>query len=552
VEEGSPSFGGPEKKRVSMRLKVVGKLCPLERLEALGRRYRARGKTVVHCHGCFDIVHPGHLRYLQFASMQGDVLLVSLTGDDAIEKSDGTRPYMPQELRAEALAALEFVDHVVISETPDASPIISRLRPDLYVKGKDYEHSAHPGFLAEKELVEALGGRVMFSSGDVVYSSTAIVDEMEGLLEREGFGPASSARLAACCERWGLSAPSARELVERGFGGLRVAIVGDIICDEYVFCDAGGVASEAPILAVRTVEERHYLGGAGVVAAHVKALGAEAVLVSAMGRDAASAEMAARLDELQIATRTWTTRASLPVKRRYLVDTQKVLKVDRAAPQPLDSTTETEVLRALEELRPDLDAVIFCDFGFGTIGQRLLSRALPALRRSVPVIAGDISRPQRSLLAMKGVDLLAPNELELRSVMGDFESSLPGVAFRLMKQLRVANLAVTMGSRGCVLFRPREPRREEWFTSRLRSDYVPSLSSHAVDPVGAGDAFLAAATLSLCAGGTLNQAGYLGSAAAAIAVEQIGNHPIGRDALVSWLRCRPELRARKRTAVSRG
>src|SRR5690606_4404366 len=138
----------------------------------LGETCRAAGKTVVHCHGCFDIVHPGHVRYLRYAGQLGDVLVVSLTSDDAIEKGDGARPYVPQELRAESLAALEFVDHVVVADGPTAESVIRELRPSLYVKGKEYEGSKHPGFLAEQTLVEELGGRVMFSSGDVVFSST--------------------------------------------------------------------------------------------------------------------------------------------------------------------------------------------------------------------------------------------------------------------------------------------------------------------------------------------------------------------------------------------
>jgi len=150
---------------------------------------------VVHCHGCFDIVHPGHLKYLQFAHQQGEVLVVSLSGDDAIEKPDGKAPYMPQEFRAESLAALEFVDHVVVSETPTAEPIIRALRPDIYIKGKDYERSTHPGFLAEKALVESLGGRVMFSSGDVLFSSSAILDDLSATLEADGIARSTGGML---------------------------------------------------------------------------------------------------------------------------------------------------------------------------------------------------------------------------------------------------------------------------------------------------------------------------------------------------------------------
>lgn len=136
---------------------------------------RAAGQTVVHCHGCFDIVHPGYVRYLEFARQQGDLLVVSLTGDSDMGKGD-LRPYIPQELRAENLAALQAVDLVYINPHPTACDLLEALRPDVYVKGHEYENSSDAGFLAERDIVLGHGGRVVFSSGDVVFSSTQLIE----------------------------------------------------------------------------------------------------------------------------------------------------------------------------------------------------------------------------------------------------------------------------------------------------------------------------------------------------------------------------------------
>ena len=193
-----------------MKMNIFRKIVTLAQLPQAATELRQTDRAIVHCHGCFDIVHPGHLRYLQFARQQGDALVVSLTSDDAIEKSDGTRPYVPQELRAETLASLEFVDLVVIADGPTAEPVIRALRPEIYIKGKEYEGSEHPGFVAEKDLVESLGGQVMFSSGDVVFSSTAILDEMGDALQADGFDDAY--RLSASCSRWGIDLSFARQI----------------------------------------------------------------------------------------------------------------------------------------------------------------------------------------------------------------------------------------------------------------------------------------------------------------------------------------------------
>jgi sugar/nucleoside kinase (ribokinase family) len=188
-----------------------------------------------------------------------------------------------------------------------------------------------------------------------------------------------------------------------------------------------------------------------------------------------------------------------------------------------------------------LDGIIFTDFGCGTVTISLLTEAMARMRGKVGVITGDVSGARRTMLAMRHADLLTPTERELRSVLGDFDQSLPTLAHRIMHELRLANLAVTMGRRGAVLFRPRESDPAKWFNARLRSEYLPALAPYAVDPVGAGDAFLAAATLTLTTGASLMQAGYVGSAASAIAVSRLGNEPVTRDQLMNWLTSRGEL-----------
>ncbi|MHC4828067.1 MAG: adenylyltransferase/cytidyltransferase family protein, partial [Planctomycetota bacterium] len=116
------------------------------------RSVQQAGRTVVLCHGCFDIVHPGHIRHLQHAAKLGDCLVVSITGDTMVEKGTG-RPLIPQELRAESLAALDCVSLVVISQEPTALELLHVLRPDVYVKGREYEGNRDPRFQAEKEVV---------------------------------------------------------------------------------------------------------------------------------------------------------------------------------------------------------------------------------------------------------------------------------------------------------------------------------------------------------------------------------------------------------------
>src|SRR5206468_11327577 len=117
----------------------------------------ASGRAVVHCHGCFDIVHPGHISHLQFARSLGDLLVVSVSSDSNVNKGLN-RPLIPDDLRAGSLAALECVDWVYLNPQPTAVELIEQLKPDVYVKGREYERSVDPRFLAERDAVVRSGG----------------------------------------------------------------------------------------------------------------------------------------------------------------------------------------------------------------------------------------------------------------------------------------------------------------------------------------------------------------------------------------------------------
>ncbi|MCP4593109.1 MAG: adenylyltransferase/cytidyltransferase family protein [bacterium] len=510
------------------------KIVTREELVAATRQARQAGRSIVHCHGCFDIVHPGHIRYLEFARRQGDVLIVTLTGDAAIAKGFD-RPYIPQELRAENLAALEFVDWVCVDAAPTAEEVLSAVAPDVYVKGREYEFSRDPGFLREREVVEQQGGRVIFSSGDVVFSSSQLIESLSPDAEL------ALRRLQTICRRHELHQEQLAEVLER-FRGLRVVVAGDVVLDRYVFCDVIDVASESPVMSLSRLSERRYAGGAAIVARHAAALGAQVKLVSAVAVDEASHYAEQVLEEEGIETRLIPSRDELVEKTRYLVDEDKLLKVERGKPEPLDSVAERRFAEVLEDAAEEADALIFCDFGYGMLTRGLLERVLHSVRRKVHTIAADVSGPHGNLLHFDQVDLLCPSEREMRSMLHAFEHGLSSVAWRLLQETRAKHLLVTLDKRGLVVFDrgSQDPRSSEW-GGRLISEHLPSFADRIVDRLGCGDALLATATLAHAAGASLTSAAYLGSAAAAIEISQLGNVPVTAEALRTLLRHRGEL-----------
>lgn len=138
------------------------KIVDLPRLLSVRAAHRQAGRTVVWTNGCFDLLHAGHVRSLQAASLLGDILVVGLNSDASVRRLKGPgRPVLPQQDRADLLAALECVDHVLVFDDLVPTPILERLRPDVHCKGADYA-PRHGKPIPEQAVVEAHGGRVAF------------------------------------------------------------------------------------------------------------------------------------------------------------------------------------------------------------------------------------------------------------------------------------------------------------------------------------------------------------------------------------------------------
>jgi len=150
---------------------------------AAARGWRAEQKTIVFTNGVFDILHPGHTRYLAEARRLGDVLVVAVNSDRSVRLNKGpSRPINPEGERAEVLAALAFVDAVVIFDAETPHDIIAAIEPDILVKGADWAADAIVG----RDLVEERGGRVVRMNIQEGYSTSAIIDKIRALEGRHG------------------------------------------------------------------------------------------------------------------------------------------------------------------------------------------------------------------------------------------------------------------------------------------------------------------------------------------------------------------------------
>lgn len=498
-----------------MRPTYADKVIELETACAAREALRGTNETLVHCHGCFDIVHPGHVHHLRFAAEQGNRLIVTVTPDRYVDKGPG-RPMFNERLRAENLAALEFVDWVVINDAPTASSLLEQLRPDVYIKGAEYRHKNDVRFEEERSIVECHGGRVVFSDDQVVYSSTAIIESIRSVSDT----PEPNGALVSLSQRHDLTSRAVAETLNAS-RGKRVLVLSESILDVYAHCKLPEIAQEHPMLSLHPEREETFDGGGAVIAKHLAAMGADVTLCTPLGSDVVSSALIERLRLEGVRVERIAYEAPPPIKLRYLVDGEKMMKIDSSARYLLPDDAGAHIQQHIEAVG-GYDALVIADFGLGLFSNRLASSVIDAARPHVGMILGDVSGRRAQLSEMRGADLLCPCEIELRQMLGADETPLSDLAHKAMSDTRVETLCVTRADEGLVLY----DRHSGVCT-------LPALCSNPVDVLGCGDALLAAMTASLLGGADWVQAGFIGSLAAAIEGEANGNVTVHAEQIIS-------------------
>lgn len=482
---------------------------PEELRELLGPR--PRDKTVVMCHGTFDLVHPGHIRHLAYAKSKADLLIASLTSDAHIAKAN-LRPFVPQDLRAMNLAALEDVDYVIVDPRPTPLENIAFLEPDYFAKGYEYvDGGVHPKTSEEVEVLKRYGGEILFTPGDIVFSSSRFIEETPPNLAVE--------KLLALLESEGISFGDLKDaLVE--CRGLRVHVLGDTIVDRYVYCTAiGSSTSKTPTLSVKRDEQVDFVGGAAIVAQHLRAAGAEVTFSTVLGEDDAAQFVREELLAAGIECRA-VSDPTRPTTRKanFIAAGHRLLKVDEVDNRPISNRTLEQFQGALGETTADV--VVFSDFRHGIFGRE----TIPQLTASIPagplrVADSQVASRWGNIVDFQEFDLVTPNEKEARFSLGDQDSVIRPLAAELYRRAACRTLVLKLGERGIITYREHPDRHRDHFT-------VDSFAETVVDPVGSGDALLAYTGLTLRATGNPVIASVLGSMAAGVAVERDGNTPV--------------------------
>ncbi|OGV32906.1 MAG: hypothetical protein A2020_01790 [Lentisphaerae bacterium GWF2_45_14] len=512
------------------------KIIPFEKITEYVSKMRESGrkKNLVLCHGCFDIVHPGHIRHLKFAKEQGSLLIVSITPDVCIQKGSG-RPYVPQDLRAENLAALEFVNAVTIAPSDTGFEVIKAVNPDIYVKGHEYALSRDPRFIKEKKLLESLGGKVVFSSGDVVFSSSEFIRSHD-------LNTAESVKLAYICKRYDIRRAVLSEILHSA-QHRKFLIIGEILIDEYKYCEGLGIAQETPVLSISLKHKTSYVGGAGALALHLATLGADVTLLTSVDLSCEKfAFFSECLNNFNVSLSIIEDKQrKAVVKSHYFVEKNQVLEFEEGPYRPIDSSLSGKMIRQFKkEIKNAPDAVILSDYGYGLLSPDLVSEMVEAASGKNISMVSDISMTLRTQLdKFKDSDIFTVSEMELRSCVHDYENGLSVLVNNFYSQTNVKELYLSLADGSALYFKRPHNKKGEY--NNMESAHIPTLSLRNEDKMGRGEAFTAGITLARVSGANEVQSIYLGSIFASVHSYKSGNASLNKDEIFHLIGERTEL-----------
>jgi len=474
-------------------------------------------KRTVFVSGHFNVLHPGHLRLLRFAKECGNRLVVAVESD----RIAGDVAHVPEQLRLEGVQSNSWVDEAFIVDEP-VTAVIARLRPDIVVKGKEHELRFNP----ELAALEPYGGKLLFSSGETVFSSLDLI--------RKEFHEFDSRSISLPLEYLARHQIEQARLVDllQKFSKLKVCVVGDLIIDEYITCQPLGMSQEDPTIVVMPVDSTRFIGGAGIVAAHAAGLGATVQFISVTGNDATRSFALENLVAAGVNVRLLIDDSRpTTLKQRYRSKGKSLLRVSHLHQGAISVALQKQMLGELEQALDGADLLAFSDFNYGCLPQPLVEQIIPmAKSRGVTLVAdsqsssqvGDISR-------FREMDLLSPTEREARISTRNHEDGLVVLAEQLRQQASARNILLKLGEEG-LLIHAGNGLADGWLTDR-----VGALNSAPKDVAGAGDSMLIASAMTLASGGDIWEAACLGSIAAAVQVGRVGNTPIRTEELMREL-----------------
>lgn len=502
-------------------MNTANKIVSLEELGKITYRLKKQGKKIAQCHGCFDLLHPGHIKHFEAAKNVADVVVVTLTPDRFVNKGPG-RPVFTEKLRLESIAALEAVDYVALNHWGTAVETVKIVKPDFYVKGQDYKDSKKDitgNIEKEENAVKSVGGKIYFTE-EITFSSSSLLNAH--------FSPHSDKA------KQYLTAFRKKHSVEDVIGAIEnlkdvnVLVIGDTIIDEYHYCVPLGKSTKSSNISAAYLREEIFAGGVLAVANHVEQFAGKVELVTMLGKENSRQKL---IDEKLSSDigRKYFFRKDSPTncKRRFLDRylNIKLFEVTFVNDTHIEKDLEAEVISHLKKKIKDFDVVLVADFGHGFISPGII-KFLEDSGKYLAINAQTNSNNYgyNYITKYHRCDYISIDERELRLPFGDNYGELENLAGKLKKITKAKKIQITLGQQGTMIY------------EKNKFNYTPAFATSVRDSVGAGDAVLSVTALCAFKNVPTDVTGFIGNCVGSLAVQIIGNeHPVYKKDLTKYI-----------------
>lgn len=498
---------------------LKGKIVFLDNLEKI-LKATDKKKKIVQCHGVFDLMHPGHIKHLRAAKNLGDILIVTVTPDEFVNKGPG-RPVYNQNDRMESLASLSFVDFVALNKWPAAHQAIRMLRPHIFAKGQDCEEALQkPDSLTslEKEAVESYGGEIhfthepTFSSSSLLNNYFSVFNEQTSMWIHQFKKEHSLDEILSCLEK-------ARNL--------KILLIGDTIIDEYVYCELIGRSLKESIPRVKYLSTERFAGGVIAVANHLSGFCDNVTMVTVLGVGSENEAFVKNRLFPEVKPVFFRREDACTVVNKRIVRQvflEKFFGIYEINDALIPADVETKIIKNLDSLLFEHDLVIVMDYGFGLMTPAIIEKVVEKSNfLALNAQTNSVNLGFNLITKYKKADYVSASIPELRMATNQKFTSLNELAPLILNKLGLRIITVTLGPSGSLSY-----DGKNFYT-------VPVFNTKALDRVGAGDAYFAWSAPQVFLGANPAVAGFFGNVAGGIAIDVVCNRkPVTAEAFLNF------------------
>ena len=502
---------------------MKNKIYSIKSLARIIQREKKKSKTIVHCHGVFDLLHVGHIKHLRKAKEYGDKLVVTVTSDRYVNKGSG-RPVFNQTLRSEVLAALDSVNYVAINDTPTAVSSIKVIKPNIYCKGKDYKdfnEDITGEIKNELKELKKIKGKIVFTK-EMTFSSSRLINR-----STDFYSPRQKKTIKKIKKKSDFK--NIKKNIDN-FSKLKILVIGETIIDQYNFCEAIGKSGKDPMLVLKEIKQDQYLGGVLSIARNLSELTNKITVLSMLGEKKDYLNDINKNLPKKIKTKFIFKKDSPTIVKKRLIDSisqSKVIGIYNINDEILNKADENLFNKLLLKEIKKHDLIIVSDYGHGFISKKsanIICKKSKFLALNAQVNASNIG--YHTIRNYNNFNTLLINEKEIRHEMRDKISKLEILMSNLSKEKNIKNLIVTMGTSGSILYHK----------IKNKFYYSDAYAHQIVDKIGAGDTMLSVIGPCLKSNIDSDITLLIGSLASAHSVETMGNkHSINKVKMLKTL-----------------